>query len=144
MTVSTANVQEHLGSNYGARADGTFPDLQPHIDRAVAVTARVVTAAQQMCRLVPTPTEQDLIVLSLACHFYCKYDPLKTSESTGGASASLVTGGEAIKASGERYKQEAIETDPSGLVNALLNRQTASATWLGKPVSQQIPYNQRD
>lgn len=134
MSITTKAVQEHLGSNFGVRADGTLPDMQPHIDRANALVARVVTqAAVQRPGLVPTPTEQDLIRLSLACHFYCKADPLKSSKSTEGASASLVSGGESIKAQGERYKQEAIESDPSGMVNAFLNRQSAGATALGGP-----------
>ncbi len=133
MSITIPQVQEHLGSNYGKRADGTLPDLQPHIDRANALVARVVTQAiSQRPSLAPNGVEQDLIALSLACHFYCKYDALKTSKSTEGASASLVGGGEVLQAQGERYKQEAIESDPSGMVKAFLNRAFATATWLGR------------
>lgn len=143
MAITAGQVKEHLGSDYGKRADGTLPDLQPHINRANKMVARVASMAVAQNRLAPDAEERDMIALSLACHFYCKNDRLKTSKSTEGVSASYVQGGSSINAAGEYYKQEAIESDPSGLVNALLNRLFAGSTWLGKTVDEQIDYEDR-
>jgi hypothetical protein len=141
---TVAQVQEELGSNYGPRADGSLPDLQQQINRATLFVNQAVAQAVQMQRIVPDGPTQDQLILLVACHFYCNQDPLKQSKSTGGASASYVSAGSTLDGEGQRYKREAIELDPSGLVNAMLNRKVATAIWMGKPPSQQIPYDQRN
>jgi hypothetical protein len=66
-------------------------------------------------------------------------DPLHAQANTLSGSAEFVTS-ETLDKEGERYKRMAIEADPTGMVNALLNRKVARSQWLGKPPSQQIPY----
>jgi hypothetical protein len=75
-----------------------------------------------------------------AAYYYTLYDPLYGNRSTEGASGSFVE--ESLDKN--RYKAMAIQQDPTGVLNALLNRNFAGSSWLGKPPSEQINYVDRD
>lgn len=137
---TSALVQGVLGADYGQKPSGELPSLTPYIRIANQVTDRVATAAVDNKNITLTSAELEVIETWLAAHFYTKMDPVYTSKSTGGASGSFVRG----KTEPEPYKDGAIAADYSGCVNAILNRFFASANWLGKAPSEQIPYWQRD
>jgi hypothetical protein len=144
MAITTvAAVQKLLGPNYGVQPDSTAPDLQQFCDMAAAIVeTRLVQAALNANPSITfSSVELELIERALACHFYTKLDPLYTSKNTGGASGSFVNTNTTEQ---ERYKDMAINLDYSGMLKAILNRQVARASWLGKPPSQQIPIWQRD
>ena len=143
MRTTVQKVQDLLGGNFGALPNGELPDCQQFIDSATVVVDRVVAAAGVDFRLIPNTAEQELIERWLAAYFYCHLDPLYSSKNTQGAGGSFVTSS-TLENEGERYKRGAIELDPSGMLNAILNRHIAGAVWLGKPVSQQIPYVNRN
>lgn len=123
---TTAAVQVILGANFGAVA-GSTPSLQPYVDSATVMVDRVQTrAVQKGCSL--TAAELELVERWLSAMFYCRMDPGYKQRSTDKKSGSFIT----PKNDEEYYRQTAIELDASGALNELLNRQTASAAWLGK------------
>lgn len=132
-------VKQLLGSNYGTDHLGNDPSLRPYIDTAAAIMARVVTCATAKS-FTHTAAELELIERWLAAHYYTRMDPTYTSKSTAGASGSFTS----PKDETERYKASAIELDASGCLKAILSRNKATAAWLGKVPSDQIPYDQRN
>ncbi len=134
-------VKQLLGSNYGADNLGNEPSLRPYIETAAAIVARVIICASRKKPVfVHTAVELELIERWLAAHFYTRMDPTYTSRTTASASGAFTS----PKDDTERYRQSAIEVDTSGCLKAILYRLHASATWLGKPVSEQTPYRDRD
>jgi hypothetical protein len=140
MARTTADlVKGVLLDDYGKQANGSLPDLTPYIDSASALVDQVNSdAADKGFSL--TSTQLELIERWLSAHFYTKADPVLASKNQGKASGTFVRS----QKEPEPYKDVAIQMDISGALNALLNRQTARTVWLGKPVSAQIPYDQRD
>src|SRR5262249_26877290 len=137
LTTTTA-VSTLLGVNY----DGST-DLQQYIDTADIVVQRMITCASQK-GFTHTPQELEMIERWLSAHFYCKMDPLYNSNSTEGASGAYQrkSGGEGFESTD--YGEAAVRLDDSGCLNAMGKRTTVSAFWLGKPVSEQIPYEDRN
>jgi len=136
-----AAVQDLLGANYGPNPNGSLPNLQTYIDSATTLVDQLVTDASiKFPPYTHTSAQLELIERWLSAHFYTKMDPTYSSKSTSGASGSFVRDPKVP----EPYKDAAIMLDPSGALAALLNRQTAGGAWLGKPVSAQIPYWERD
>lgn len=69
----------------------------------------------------------------VSAYFYTLSDPVYTSKSTGKASGSFLR-------KENPYLTGAIALDPSGMLAGILSNQTASATWGGKPPSEQTDY----
>lgn len=133
-------VKEILGGNYGT-VNGVLTDLDPFIDMATAVVDQVVAlTARQTSPITLTMTNYELMERWTAAYFYSMLDPLLSSKSTEGASGSFVQ----EKLDQNRYKAGAIMADPTGILNALLNRTVASSTWLGKTKSEQLSYDDRN
>jgi hypothetical protein len=106
---------------------------------ASAVCTRAIAlAAQQGWQI--SSDEQELMACATACYFYCKMDPMYQSRSTLDASGSFINDPKMP----EYYKSMAVALDPSGNLNALLSSQRASVGWMGKPVSDQIAYWDRN
>lgn len=142
---STTLVQAVLGDNYGAKVDGTLPDLTIFISMAGPLIDRVVTMA--LSKLTPitlTTTEQEILERLMAAHFYCLSDPVYTSRSTQGASGNFQTGTPDEGFGATEYGRQAMAFDYSGCLKQLSLKRRAAAAWLGKPPSQQIPYVDRD
>ena len=140
MSRTTSNaVKQLLGSNYGTDHLGNDPSLRPYIDTAAVIIARVITCATSK-GFTHTSAELELIERWLAAHYYTRMDPTYTSKSTAGASGSFTS----PKDDTERYRQSAIELDASGCLKLILSRNKATAVWLGKVPSDQIPYEQRN
>jgi hypothetical protein len=123
-------VQDILGSNYGARTDGTLPSLQPYIDTAWPMVDQAMAMAVKK-RVYLTACQQEIIERWLSAYFYTKTDPLYQSKSTASASASMVSEKVGDDADANRYKQAAIQADVSGCLNALLNRKIVITRHLG-------------
>lgn len=139
MRTTVNAVQSILGPNYDYKF---LPDLTQFIEAAGSIVDTAVPLAASRGFTLST-SQQELVERWLAAYFYCKQDALYQQKNTDKASATFVTS-QSLQSEQERYKRGAIELEPSGVLNALLNRLTARMTWLGKPVSQQIPYRQRD
>lgn len=131
---TATDVKDVLGYNYDNKRS---PSLTGFIASASAIVDQVVVDAALKGVGIST-TVQELIERWLAGYFYCKMDPLFASKSTQGASGSFVTSG-SLENEGERYKRAAIELDPSGCLNALLNRKTAGGRLLRPQTSN--PYD---
>lgn len=131
-----SQVQGVLADNYDAEA-GT--DLTPFVDAASAVVGRVATCATRK-GITLSSTELELIERWLAAHFYTKADPVYQSRATAGASGSFVRN----PREPEPYRDVAISMDYSGCLKAILDRQVAWVSWLGKPPSEQTDYESRD
>lgn len=121
-----------LGDNY---VDGFSPDLQAFIDTATLIVTRVLTCAAAKGYTITTD-EAEMIERYLAAHYFGHADQFITSKSTNGASGSF-QGQTGMGIESSLYGQTAIQLDPSGCLNALTKRQTASATWLGRPSNAQ-------
>lgn len=121
------------------------PSLTPFIESATLIVNRISAAATAASKSL-NADEKEMIERWLAAHFYVMSDQNYTSRSTAGASGSFQgQTGSYLEAS--KYGQMAISLDYSGMLYSLTsgpNRRTAKATWLGKPVSQQIDYEDRN
>jgi hypothetical protein len=127
------------GSVGGDYDDTNNPDLTYHIRAANSFVNRVNTCATAKGYTL-TSDELTDIETAVAAHFYTKSDRVYQSKSTMGASGAFVLDPQVP----EPYKSLAMEMDPSGCVNALLNRQRVGGYWLGRPPSEQTDYVDRD
>lgn len=135
-------VQQILGYNWDGVAD-----LTPYIATANNIINRTVQLAATSDPTDPmTPitdngvgSEAELMERWVAAYYYTKMDPLYMSRSTLGASGQF---GRAME--GKDYLESAIQMDPSGYLGALINKTLIGADWGGKPLSQQIPYWDRN
>lgn len=125
------------GSAITTNWDGVT-SVQQFIDMATLFVDEVVSGRSS--ESVTTSTAQaEMFERIMAAHFYTKYDPVYTNRSTMGASGAFVRDSKTP----EPYLAMAINMDTSGWINALINRLVASGDWLGKTVSEQIPYDER-
>jgi len=134
-----AAVQGLLGRNYDS-AKGY--DLQPYIDSADALIDAMVQCAAKKSYTY-SDLQLEIIERWLSGHYYGLMDQMFTSKSTAGASASF-QGQTQMNLDSTFYGQTAQGLDPTGCLTAITQRHIARATWLGKPPSAQIPYDQRD
>jgi hypothetical protein len=130
-------VQAILGPNYA-----TGVSLAPFIESATDVVDGIVECAAEE-DVTLTSTRLELIERWLSAHFYHCSDPVYQSRSTEGASGQF-QGQSAMGYDGSRYGQMAMRLDTSGCLRANEKGGKASFIWLGKPVSDQINYQDRD
>lgn len=134
---SSSQVIAVLGGDY----DGST-SLTPSIDAASAIVDRVVTCATS--KGIPlTDAEAELVERWLAGHMYQAADPGYSSRSTLNKSgAFLDAGGEDLRAT--RYGKRALLLDPSGCLNNIDKRNVAGGSWLGKTLTEQLSYADRN
>jgi len=133
---TTGDVQAILGSHY----DSTI-SLQPFIDTAVILVDWLDTQ----------DTDNELSVAALemieryiAAHIYEHADQIAQSKGVGRANATF-QGQTAMYLEGTKYGQTAILLDVTGnLKNLGKGAVTIDIAWLGKPVSEQTDYEDRD
>jgi len=121
------------------------PDLQPFIDTATAIIDDVEKCAASADVASPMSKDRlELIERWLAAHCYKASDQPYSQRSTGKSSGSF-QGQTGMYLEGTKYGQMALSLDTSGCLYALVQGEghSASAVWLGKPKSRQVPYNQR-
>lgn len=118
------------------------PSLEPFIASASVIVDQVVVMAAQKNKSMPAP-QLELIERWLSAHMYCMNDRVFASKSQGGASASFA-GSLSEGFDATLYGQTAQRIDTSNCLTNIDKKQYASMTWLGKPPSAQIPYNNRD
>ena len=130
------------GSPASDYEDSTEPDLSPDIDTASAVVDEVV-ACQTRKKLASPSSAATLELMErwLAAAYYTRRDRLYTQRTTSKASGGFLFDGDELEKN--PYVRTAIDLDPSGCLNTIIKRRRASMTWLGKPPSAQIPYDQR-
>lgn len=125
-----------LGSDY----NGTTDLAQFAADASVVVDRVVLMAAKKGITL--SSAELEMVERWLAAHLYQMNDPGYTSRSNGGASGSF-DGGSGEGWEGTRYGRTAVRLDYSNSLRNMDKQQRAGGAWLGKPVTQQIPYEDR-
>lgn len=134
---TSAEVQAVLLEDYNGTSDLTMA-----IRSASAIVDRVAVCAAQKGKTLSSE-ELTLIETWLAAHNYALSDRIFTQKATGKASGAFA--GQYEKGlDATPYGQNAQLIDFSGCLKNLYNQQTAGGVWLGKPPSEQIPYNQRD
>jgi hypothetical protein len=139
LAVASVLVDSSLSPNGQGDYDGTT-DLTPYIVSASSVVDRVATAASDIKGITLSTTELELIERWLAAHFYTKMDPTYLTKTTGKAVVSFARNPKVP----EPYKDVAIAMDYSGMLNAILNRQSAGGFWMGKTVPDQLSYTDRN
>lgn len=126
-------------------------DLIDSDDPNTRVAPFINTANALVDRLSDKDTDGILsaaILLQIECylsaHFYAHKDPQVTQEKTGDASAAYQ--GEFGKGfDGSSWGQTAKMLDETGFLASLDKLKIkAKVNWLGKPRSEQTPYNQQD
>ena len=145
MARTTSNAVKELLQPGGDYDTVRNPSLTPFIQSATVVVDRVQTAAAANGRTLNS-TELELIERWLAAHYYASSDQPYTSRSTAGASGSF-QGQTGMYLEGTKYGQMAITLDYSGYLYSISsgpNRRTGKITWVGKPPSTQIDYQDRD
>lgn len=140
-TTSTL-VQGVLVNDYGPDYQDNYPSLDPYIDTASAIVDRVAACAIDR-DMTLSSTELEILERWLAAHCYTQMDQTFASPSTEGASASF-HGQTGMGFEGSKYGQMALRLDWSGCLQIIDKRQFAGGIWLGKPVSEQTPYDSRD
>ena len=115
--------------------------LTPYITTANRITSKV--SAADTGSLLDSDDLKD-IELYLAAHYYTFQNHQLKSEKTGDASGEYA-GEYGLGLDGSKYGQAAKSFDLTGYLNRMSNGVVrASATWLGKPPSDQIAYEDRD
>lgn len=123
-------VKEMLGPDYdGARSLDLF------IRTANAVTSRLQALATGN-GLTITGEELLLIETWLGAYYYCRSDAAYTSRSNGGSSGSF-------ESDGQKYRQGAVQLDPTGYLNAILDRKVAGLFWAGMTETELEVFNGR-
>lgn len=126
---TTSAVQQVLGQNYNGSSS-----LIPYIDSAYAVVSRLLIAASAQSISIGD-TDAELVERWLAAHYYTVMDPLYIEKETGRARGKWK----------ERcYLDVAKQMDPSGLLGGIVAAHKIRVTWLGKPPSEQVDYEDRD
>ena len=120
----------------------TNPSLTPFILTASIITDRIVTCATSDGYTLTTD-EKELIERWLSAHFYVMSDQNYSEKRTADAQGKF-QGITKMRLEASKYGQTALILDPSGCLESLSSRSRASAFWLGKPVSDQIAYENRD
>lgn len=118
------------------------PSLTPFITAANLLTTRVATCAANAGTTLSSE-ELEAIETWLAAHYYVQSDQTFASKSTADASATF-HGQTGKGLEGSKYGMGALSLDPSGCLASLATSVRASASWLGKPPSEQIHYDDRD
>lgn len=137
---TSAAVKAVLIDDYGPRDDGTDPDLYPFIETASAMVDRVDACRARKGLIAMVAAEREILTRWLAAYYYTAPDPIYASRSTAGASGSFVREPDCPNP----YKRTALDLDDSGCLNALMNKQRASAVWLGKTEAEQLSYDDRN
>lgn len=134
---TSAAVIELLGDDY----NGTTV-LTGFISTANVLVTRVAACAAAK-GITLTAEELELMERWLSAHFYQQSDKGYSQRATLGASGTF--GGKTdMGLNSTMYGQSAMTMDPSGCLAAITMRKTAGLLWLGKPPSDQIPYQNRD
>ncbi len=144
-----------LESEYGPHPDPTnidgplvYPDLTPRIATASAMVDALVnidlTTVSFRPHIYTDTVTLELIERWLAAHYYSVFDQALASTSKGGGSGSFQNA-----AKGEGFgcacgASRVAKFDYSGILKAIEKGAFAGAIWIGKPVSEQIPYDQRN
>jgi hypothetical protein len=131
MRTTPGAVQEILGSNYDSI---NCPSLKPYIDSASVVMDRVVVCATAK-GITHTVSELRLMEMWVAAYLYTISDPIYKSKATADASATFMD---------RSYLDAAKMIDTSGCLNSIMSGNRASLDWLGKPISEQIDYFDRN
>lgn len=132
-----------LGDDY----DGVT-SLDTAIEMANRLATRLESATADWDDDWRRPAAGDLEAVEryLAAHYYATSDRPFQSARTGDASGTF-QGKTGLYLDSTYYGQMAIVNDPSGMLKSISEGKmivTASAVWLGKVPSEQIPYSQRD
>lgn len=120
-------------------------NLETFIEAAASIVDDASLAAVEFGTPLST-AKKELVERWVAAHLY-KYaaDRQFQQRSAGGV---LVGGGftgqTAMFLEGTTYGQTALTIETSGALRAVTMGQRARAFWLGKPYSEQTPYDQRD
>lgn len=132
-TTSSA-VSTELGRDY----DGS-KDLTRAIAMASTLVDQVVTCAAAKDITLDSTIQEQLECL-LACHFYTRTDRVYRKRATGRASGEFLYDPK----NPEPYKASAIELDYSGCLEAIFTKNVSKVVWMGKRVSEQIDYQDRN
>lgn len=135
-------MQELLMSDYGPKLDGTLPSLAPFIASANSITSTLYTRALAK-EIIIASDNLELIERWLAAHCYVMSDQPYAERKTGQSSA-VFQGRTGMYLEASKYGQMAIVLDPSGLLRTLGQGKRATADWVGTPLSEQVPYVDRD
>lgn len=127
-----------IGYNYDPAIN-----LTPFIQRASNVVDNVASLALQYKNVTIDAATLEIVEALLACHFYQLADPGYTGRTTAGAGGQFKVGtpGEGFESTD--YGRNACSVDWTGTLLAINRRKFASAAWLGKNPTSQIPWEDR-
>lgn len=117
-------------------------DLGAFLEVANVMTDKIASCATDRGQTLTT-SQLEMIERYLAAHFYSLRDPEYKQKKTGDASASFF-GQDGKGLEGTRFGQAAMTLDTSGCLRSFDQGTFADMTWLGKPKSDQIDYEDRD
>lgn len=118
------------------------PDLTPFIDAATNLVDQVSAGASDKS-ITLSSTTLELVERWLAAHFYAMSDQTLAQKNTGKAGGRF-HGQTGMFLTATKYGQSAMSIDYSGVLRAMNDGRRAGVFWLGKPVSTQTAYEDRD
>lgn len=120
------------------------PSLDPFIEAANELVSWCVTNAGAYGRTALTAALAAKVETWLAAGLY-KLSDQQLASSQAGRSSGQFRGGSGQQMSDQnQYLRAACAMDVSRMLGPLLNGAVAGAVWLGKPVSEQTPYSERN
>lgn len=126
--------------------------LGPHYDavRTPSLTGFIATASSLVDKVSANDTagklsasDLEIIERWLSGHFYQQSDQMFTSRSTGKASGSF-QGQTGMGLENSIYGQTAMSLDVTRYLAALNKGGIVGGAWLGKPLSEQLTYDERN
>lgn len=139
LRTNTAKVIAVLGRDYDGKSDLNGP-----IAVANSLTTRTINAAANEDGISVSSSDAELMERLLSAHFSRMNDPQYKSRSTLSASGNW-RGEDGKGLDATTYGQNAQGMDPTGgWLRAIFNGQVVGGGWLGKPVDEQLSYNERN
>lgn len=137
--VNETEVKDILGRHYDTKRSAS---LSPFIKAANLLTNRVATCAIAKGTLL-TSDELKEIERWLSGHFYERSDPMFSSKTTAGASASY-QGQTTMHLESTFYGQTAMDLDTSGCLSAFNKRAVAGGFWAGQEATEETTWSDRN
>jgi hypothetical protein len=117
------------------------PDLAPFIDVAEAIVDAVVACSLRKGLTISSVTQEHLETW-LAAHCYTASDPSYMEQQTERAKGVFSPLGDGLKSS--RFGQMALQMDFTGCLRVVTSGIKATGGWLGKTVTERLPFIDRN
>ncbi len=140
---TVALVRELLLTNGEDYDERRCPSLKPFVDTANMLITEVIACAARKGKTLST-AQAEMLERWMACHYYVQLDQNLSSQSTGGASGQYQGSTAQPGVLGSKYGQSALSIDFTGCLKAVSTGARVGFGYLGKSVTEQRTFEERD